>query len=268
MSLGSTYSNNQNTNQQRPGDNFQMYSPYRMNNGDSEIDATCITFRFWKTNLIIGIFPRKNTGNEGEMAFDMDNGISIYLSHTKARILKRELELFLKDPVTYSSVGVPSGMSIIYISNGVEYGKEVPVLTITKVDDDGKPVSSFAYEFHRDFHFSIRNYKQSSFDKIYDEYNDLEIRQLITLLDEYVKASTNAIAFSVMDQHKYPHNRTDAKIEAIAQALGVELPKGGARRNNYSNSSFFNSAGSSSSSSGGGYSSGVSYGTATIDDIE
>lgn len=267
MSLGNTYNNNQGMNQQRPGDNLQIYSPYRMNNGESEIDATCITFRFWKTNLIIGIFPRKNTGDDG-MTFDMDNGISIYLSHTKARILKNELELFLKDPITYNSVGVPSGMSIIYISNGTEYGKDAPVLTITKVDDDGKPVSSFAYEFHRNFHFSIRNYQQSSFDKIYDEYNDLEIRQLITLLDEYVKASTNAVAFTVMDQRKYSYNRMDAKIEAIAQSLGVDIPKAGQRRNGFSNSSYFNSAGGTSSSESGGYSSGVSYGSASIEDIE
>lgn len=265
MSLGSTYNNNQNNNQ-RPENNVQVFSPYRMNHGESEIDATCITFRFWKTNLIIGIFPRKNTGND-EMTFDMDNGISIYLSHTKARILKHELELFLKDPVTYSSVGVPSGQSIIYISNGTEYGKETPVLTITKVDESGKPVSSFAYEFHRNFHFSIRNYSVDSFDRVYDEYNTLEIEQLITLLDEYVKASTNAIAFTVMDQRKYSVARTDAKIDAIAASLGVELPKAGGRRGSFNNSSFFNNGGASSSGSGG-YSSGVSYGSATIDDIE
>ena len=74
--------------------------------------------------------------------------------------------------------------------------------------------------------------------------------------------------FTVMDQRKYSYNRMDAKIEAIAQSLGVDIPKAGQRRNGFSNSSYFNSAGGTSSSESGGYSSGVSYGSASIEDIE
>ena len=92
MALGSTYNNNQGMNKSGVPE-LTVYSNYRMNNAESKIDATCMTFRFWKSNLCIGIFPRKNTGND-EIAFDMDNGITIYLSQTKSRFLKHELELF------------------------------------------------------------------------------------------------------------------------------------------------------------------------------
>ena len=49
MSLGSTYNNNQNSNRNTP--EVTVYSGYRMNNAESQIDATCLTAKFWKTNL-------------------------------------------------------------------------------------------------------------------------------------------------------------------------------------------------------------------------
>ena len=265
MALGSTYNNNQGVNKATAND-ITIYSGYRMNNAESKVDATCLTFRFWKSNLCIGIFPKKNTGND-EIAFDMDNGITIYLSHTKARILKHELELFLKDPVNYNAVGVPSGQAAITISNGSEYGKNNPIITIRKVTDTGEVVASFAYEFKTNYHYAIRNYDGKHFDNAYDDYKNIEIEQFITVLDEYVKASTNAYAFSIMDQRKYSFARLESKIEAIASSLGVDIAKSSTSNGRYGNSSYFNN-GSNSSNSSSSYSSGVSYGSATIDDLE
>lgn len=264
MSLGNTYNNNQNS----KTSNLSVYSAYRMNNAESKIDATCITFRFWAGNLCISIFPRKNTGND-EVLFDMDNGITIYMSHTKARIFKHEVEIFLSDPVKYNSVGVPSGQAVITISNGAEYGKDNPVITIRKINSDtGEVIASFAYEFKRDYHFSIRNYndRDRTFESCYEDYQNIEIEQLITLLDEYIKASTNAIAFTVVDQQKYSLSRMEDKINAIAANLGVELPNKGGNKRRYNGNTFFNN--SNSSNSGGGYSSNINYGSATIDDLE
>lgn len=264
MSLGSTYNNNQNANRNN-GPDVSVYSNYRMNNAESQIDATCLASRFWKGNLCLSIYPRKNTGND-EVSFDMDNGITIYLSHTKARILKNELERFLQDPITYNGAGVPSGQAAITISNGVEYGKNTPVLTIRRVSENGDVVASFAYEFKSNYYYSIRNYDGKNFDSIYDDYRTIEIEQLITLLDEYIKASTNAIAFTVMDQRKYSVTRIEGKLDAIAQSMGVEMPKGGNNQKRYNNNSYFNNAAGGNS----GYSSNssVSYGSATIDDLE
>ena len=133
-------------------------------------------------------------------------------------------------------------------------------------------VASFAYEFRRNYHYSVRNYTGGNeFTKEFEEYNNIEIEQFITVLDEYVKAATNAIAFTVMHQRQFSFNRMDSKIEAIATSLGVDLPKGGQQRRNYSNNSFFNSSNGNSGSGNsnyGGYSSGVSYGSATMDDLE
>ena len=263
MSLGSTYNNNQGSNKNDP--NITVYSNYRMNNAESLIDQTCLTFRYWKQSLCIGIFPRKQTGGD-EVAFDMDNGITIYINHTKARILKNELELFLQDPVKYNGSGVPSGQAAITISNGVEYGKNTPVLTIRKVNaDTGVVTSAFAYEFKTNFHYSIRGYDGKNFVAEYDAYKYLEIHQMITVLDEYIKASTNAIAFTVRDQSKFTETRTFNTLNSIAEKLGIEVRTGGSNKQRFNNNSYFNSA-----SNNGGYSSpsGVAYGTATIDDLE
>lgn len=261
MSLGSTYNNNKNTNR---APDPTVYSNYRMNNAESSIDQTCLTFKYWKTNLCISISPRKQTGND-EVQFDMDNGITIYLSHTKARILKAEIENFLTDPIKYNGVGVPSGSAAITISNGVEYGKNTPVLTIRKVDESGNVVASFAYEFKSDYHYSIRNYDGRNFVAEYNDYKHIEIEQLVTVLDQYIQHSTKAAAFFVHEQGNYGAYRMENKIDAIAASLGVEIPKAGGRKP-YSNNSYFNNNNSTNNSSG--YSSGVSYGAATIDDLE
>lgn len=258
MALGSTYNNNQTSTRQ----DVTVYSNYRMNNAESKVDATCMTFRFWRTNLCLGIFPRKNTGND-EVSFDMDNGITIYLSHTKARMFMNELKHFLEDPVAYNAVGVTSGAAAITISNGSEYGKNNPVITIRKVDENGSVIASFAYEVKTDYYFAIRNYDGTNYDEEKDEYKYIEIEQLITVLDEYVKASTNATAFSVASQQVYPLNRIDNKVEAIAQSLGVELRSGNGNQHKYNNSTFFNK--NSQSKSEG---SNVSYGSATLDDLD
>ena len=264
MAFGSTYNNNK---KESNIPELTVYSGYRFNNAESKIDATCLTFRFWKGNLCVGIFPRRNTGND-EISFDMDNGITIYLSHTKARILKHELELFLSDPITYNSVGVPSGQAAITISNGSEYGKNNPVITIRKVTETGEVVASFSYEFKTDMHHSIRNYDGKNFDAVYDDYKNIEIEQFITVLDEFVKASTNAIAFSVMDQRKYSQSRVEDKINQICASLCIETARAQSNgRGGSYNRSFFNSSASDNGNSGYSANS-VSYGSASIDDLE
>ena len=196
----------------------------------------------------------------------MDNGITIYLSHTKARILRDEFKRFLNDPVTYTGVGVPSGQAVITISNGSEYGKTTPIITIRKVSENGDVIASFAYEIKVNFHYAIRNYDGKKFDQAFNDYKYIEIEQIITLLDEYIKAATYAVAFTVMDQRKYSVNRIDNKLDAIAASLGVETAKSGnTQRGRYNSSSYFNNSNASSSDN---ISSNVAYGSATLDDLE
>ena len=265
MSLGNTYNNNQNANKPASPADATIYSDYRMNNAESEIDATCLAPRFWAGNLCLSIYPRKNTGND-KISFDTDNGVTIYLSHSKSRILANELKKFLADPINNNGSGVTSGSCAITISNGVEFGKNTPVLTIRKVDDNGNVVSAFSYEFKSSYYFAIKNYDGREFNSDYETYKNIEVEQLITLLEEFVKSSTKAVAASVHGS-AFVLGRVDNKLDAIAQSLGVDVRQS-SNQKKYSNNSFFNSAASNNRSSNGSSSSNISYGTATIDDIE
>lgn len=52
------------------------------------------------------------------------------------------------------------------------------------------------------------------------------------LLQEYVKAATNAVAYTVVDQLDYRLNRNDNNLKQIAGALGVTLGNPGYQNSN------------------------------------
>jgi len=266
MSLGNSYDNNKKNNVFEP----TVYSQYKMSNVESNVDKTTIAFHFWNNSLKISIFPMKANVSEGQVAFDYDNGISIYLNHTKARILAEEFKKFLSDPVMYDNSGVPSGQGLITISRGTEFGSSSPVIVIRKVDENGGVSSSFAYQIKEDYHFSVRNYSENgNFEKHKEDYRNLEILQIITLLEEFYKASSSAIAYSVYDQFKFEHNRQREWRNSVSAKLGIEIPGGNGGSRNYSSTSFFNNSSGSNTNGPSSVTSGsTGYTRASLDDID
>ena len=263
MSLGNTYDNHKQSTILDP----TAYSAYKMNNAEGTVDQTCISFNYWNNSLKISISPKKDTvGSEGQVIFDYDNGISIYLNHTKARILAEEMKLFLEDPVGHDNCGVPSGQGLITISRGVEFNSPSPVIFIRKIDADGSVISSFAYQTKSDYFFAVRDYNENgSFTKEVDAYKNLEIQQMITILEEFYKSMTYAISYSVINQLKVEHHHQREWRNAVSAKLGIEIPGGGSNNRNYSSTSYFsNSAGNNKPSVPS------SYNTArgTLDDID
>lgn len=259
MTFNNTYNNNDGQKKQYSP---TIYSPYRMNNAESPVDKTCLTFTFWNNNLKLSISPKKETNND-EVSFDLENGGSIYLNHTKARILANEMREFLKDPTSYSNVGVPSGQNFVTLSNGKEFGVDALCLVIRKIDETGSVVSSFCYQFKSDYYYAVHNFTEdgAKFDRHMDPYATLEVEQMITLLEEYYKAMSGAVAYTVIDNMKYENTRVSNKLEAIGAKLGVEFgnknPNGGRK---YANNSYFNKPANESHTGG--------YATATLDDLE
>lgn len=268
MSLGNNYDNTKKSNTVYDP---SVYSPYKMNNAEGTVDKTCISFTFWNNSLKVTIAPKKQS-SDGQVFFDYENGTSIYLNHTKARILAEEMKKFLSDPVTYDNSGVPSGQGLITISRGTEFNSPSPLIIIRKVAENGEIMSSFAYETKSDYYFAVRGYtEKGDFEKDTQSYQNLEILQFITLLEEFYKASTCAVAYTVIDQMKYEHNRQRTVLNSIASKLGVDYNGGGnngARR--YSSSSYFNNASNSNPNTVSEYSgpTGSGYTRATLDDID
>jgi hypothetical protein len=273
MAYGNTYNNNQNNNRTQNGN---YYSYYKMNNAESPIDPTCISFTFWGQQLVIGIFPKKEN-QDGTIGFDTNNGIKIFLNHSKARILAQEFRNFLRDPDTYNGVGVQSGVNnknLITISKGDEYGSDSPMIVIRHLDENGRATSSYGYQVRKNFHSSIRNYFGDDGNdcvKITDEYNNLDIEEMITLLEEYYKAMTLAQAAAVVESNRFNHSSINNKLIAIAQKLGVETP-GGSSNNGIANRTVgggtASNAPSSYNNSNSSYGSNPSYRAATLDDFD
>ena len=270
MSLGNTYDNNKKNTVYDPS----VYSPYKMNNSESTVDQTCLSFTFWNNSLKVSISPKKNTtGNDGQVLFDYDNGISIYLSHHKARIFAEEIKKFISDPVKYDNSGVTSGQGLITVSRGVEFNSPAPLIIIRRIDENGTIMSSFAYQIKHEYYFAVRNYNENGeFTKDLETYSNLELLQIVTLLEEFYKATTCATAYTVIDQLKYEHNPQRGILNSIANKLGVEYGgvsnSGNGRR--YNSTSYFNNA---SGNSGNNYSSNdpsstTGYTQTTLDDID
>lgn len=265
MALGDTYNNNE-----RKNYSPSVNSGYRFSNPESTIDKTSLSFTYWNKLLKVSIAPRKET--EGDtIAFDYDNAGTVYLSHTKAFMLYKEMINFLelyKNGKAPNNVGVSTGAEgLIYICDGKEFTADGPCLVIRKIDENGNCTSTFVYEFRRDTHSSILNYTEKSKSFETNNYELLEIEQIINLLKSYYEAMTMAVAYSIQEANKYDTSRMNTKLKIIGEKLGVEFAKqGDSNRNRTSNTSYFNNAKPVNESSQS-YTGAISYETGSLDDI-
>lgn len=230
MALGNNYDNNKQQ-VKRP----TVHSAYSFANPMSPVDPTKLSASYWNKMLKLTITCRAITSNENEISWDKDQNISVHLTHIKAGIFANEIRNFMIDPIAYNGSGVLSNETLVTISNGSEFGVSGTFLVIRKVKlETMETVSSFSYEFNSHFHHAIRNYSEetANFDKSFDDYTMLEVQQLLGLLDNYVAAVTNAVAYTVVDQLDYKMNRTDDLIKSCASALGVRTDGGSGASNN------------------------------------
>lgn len=216
MAIGNNYDNNKEKQYNSP----TLYSNYKLSNTEG-VDPSAINYTFWNGLLKISIAPMKSNTN-GEVQFDHENNIEIYLTHIKAKLFAEEIALFKQNPVAYNNVGVNTAKGLISISNGKEFGITTPVLVIRKIDTQGKIESSFAYQFKADYHFSVRNYDQDTgaFDKIYN--NNIELDMLEAILLDYYRSMNGAMAYSVMEYGRFKDNKMTNTLNSMAEKLGVE----------------------------------------------
>lgn len=265
MALGDTYNNNE-----RKNYSPSVSSGYRFSNPESNIDKTSLSFTYWNKLLKVSIAPKKETDND-TISFDYENAGSVYLSHTKAFILYKEMINFLdlyEEGKSPTNAGVSTGSEgLIYICDGTEFSADGPCLVVRRIDENGNCTSTFVYEFRRNTHSSVLNYTEKTKSFETNSYELLEIEQIINLLKSYYEAMTMAIAYSVQETNKYDNSRINTKLKIIGEKLGVEFnSQRDNNRNRNSNTSYFNSA--KSSNSNNDYNGGsTSYENGTLDDI-
>ena len=219
----------------------QVWSPtvygYALFNSTSKIDKTSISFSMWQTTLRITIVPAIENGADEAPKYDFKNSVSIFLTPIKAHLFADIIRGFMKDPDKYANHGIASPQAIISIDKPDTFGHPDcgPVISIRKVNDEGTIELSYSYEcnlenFTSIVGFNTKNPRDFEMDTDMFKYADLDC--IITQLDEYYKAMTNAQAFSVM-HNLYPW------FDRIGTKIGVDVT-GGQNRGRVSTGFFSN----------------------------
>lgn len=207
---------------------FSLYNP------TSKIDKTSIGFSMWKTTMKVSITPAIESTGDEMPKYDYKNSVSIFLTPLKAYRFAQILRNFKKDPDKYNTFGIPTPLSIITVekADSFNHSDGGPVISIRRVDDNGNVELAYSYECNKDALSSIVGFNPSSpknFKQDTELSKDSEIDCIITQLEEYYYAMTNAQSFAVLHQ-MFPY------LDKIASKLGVDL-SGTNKRNA---SGFFN----------------------------
>lgn len=250
MALGN-YNENNNRKYYEP----LVYSRYGTSNTEG-VDPSALSFSFYNRMLKITIAPMKpNAKPEDRNIWDQENAVSVWLTHTKAKMLLEEIEYVQNNPDTCFNGGVPTGTEgLISFSTGKELGVSSPCLIIRKINQDSGAVTSvYAYQFKDNYkgYNAIRNFDPNNpgdFESF--NYPNMEIEDLKTILHQYYLASSGAVAYSVLDAARYDIQKQNTKMELIMEKLGIEKPEyGNNNRGGNSRGSFFqNNNGRESSS--------------------
>lgn len=220
-----------------------LYSPYGTSNTDG-VDPSALSYQFYNGLLKISISPMlPNAKPNDKQIWDRDNAVSVWLTHVKAKMFCDEIKYVLAHPDECNNGGVPTGTDgLISFSSGKELGVSTPCLIIRKIDPESGSVQSvYAYQFKDKHYKAVRNFNPDSpteYDSV--NYPNLEIENLITILEDYYKSTSGAIAYSVMNGMKYDIHRNNTKMALIMDKLGIEKPEYG-NGNSGGGRSFFSS---------------------------
>ena len=219
MSLGST--------QNKPREVYQpeVYSNYKFYNSKSSVDKTGLTFTFWKGLLKVTITPFKSAVQGEKNELDRDMALSIYLTPHKAMLFAEALKQFKADGGCYE-YNVRTNKGLLGITNGKNIGENGVFILLRILDENtGSVISSAAYDIDSSNYELVGNYNSDTDYKAIP-MPTVEIDMIVTLIDEYIKASANATAASVVQNLVYDFDKINNNFIKIAENLGVELFKG------------------------------------------
>lgn len=252
MAIGSGY-NSENSNNNKQNYRQEHYSPYSFSNIDeSAVEPSKLSVSYWSNMLKLTISPMKKS-NDGTVAFDHENGISIHMTHVKAKILSIKLKRWIKKGYDTPNIGINTGSSgLILFTNGKEFNVKTPVIVIRNIDQNtGDTKSEFTYTIRTDYHYGIDNFDAKTKDFKRDIIEDLELQLIIDVLDYYCEATTGAMAAAVVDENRFNNSRINTKVDSICEKLGIDFGKQG--KFSGGGNSYFNGngkSGGSNSSSG------------------
>lgn len=223
-------------------------------NAKSSIDATRISFEYWKHLLKIAIHPKIRGGDGDYVEWNKDGGIVVYVTPIKAYIIADLMAKFKEDPAKYSGSGVPvsSNGYVVFYDGSVFNHPDHWCMVLGKMNKEGQVESNFAYEFNHgtDFNMIFHNFKDGQFDADYDTYADTEYDSIMNLIYDFARADSRASASAVRDELCWEFERVSNALSKIADGCGVSLSN--KQKPSYQKKdNYFSNKASSSYSSGG-----------------
>lgn len=266
MALGDSYNYGNTDNNKKQYKSPEVYSAYNTSN-EAGVDPSALSYSFWNGFLKISIAPILKNPTD-KQKWDHKNASSVYLNHAVARILYKEANRVLRGEI--DNGGSRAGTTgLITFSNGKEVGCDGPCLIIRSIESDGTITATYVYEFKKGFYYGVSNFKADTSDFNKEYYDDIEVEEFLSILDQFATAMSKATAYTVIDEMKYDVSRNNTKLGLIAEALGVEF-KGGDSSGSSSRggSSYFDSNnGSSDKGNSSGSSRRSSSRQTTIEDL-
>lgn len=208
---------NYNNNDKQPTNT--TFSSITFSNSESGIMASRLSISYFNKIMKVSIALRNNAGsNDTYATYDTDNQVSVYVSNTKAHMLSHMIKQMQEDD-TIKNVCIELKNGLLKVSNGREYGSNAYCISISYADESGN-VNEIIYETKRDAYSAAYNYSDGQYSS--QIFGDIELDTFVMTLDEYYRASSYAVAASVMEASMYKRNYQYEQIRAIAEKVGVQ----------------------------------------------
>lgn len=229
MAIGDNGTNNNNSNKLYES---TYYSRLKFKN-----DKLSLSVSFRSGLLILEI-------NELKDDFKYESMETIYLSPTKALLLSEEIKKFKEylatgDIIPGKAFGVNAGMNDKISFIGIHANEnKIPMITIGKFDSNGQITEQATINLNVDYHYALEWNDINTMDVSKCYYDNAELDQLITLLEDFSRYMNGAIGYSVADTSRFDYNRMYKKLDPIYDKLGIE------RKTSNSNGSYSRSTNS------------------------
>lgn len=201
-----------------------------------------LKFKFWAGKIAVSI----NVGENTQQGFRYKDTMSAFLTPIKAKMMSEELKKFIEDKKA-NPVGVVTGTGDPTTCLTFIHDNDNIVVDIRKVDANGNTTDSDSFTIQKDYHYSVsyKNFEKLDYSKTY--YNDIEIKAIIDLFDNFYMACNGANAYSVLDMSRFNYGRLRSNTEAIMDKLGIQRASSrGSGNSFFSNNNQGESAGYSS----------------------
>lgn len=195
------------------------FSSVSFSNPESKIMQSKFSISYFNRLMKISIALRNNANsNDVYATYDTDNQVSVYVSFSKAIMLKTMIDKLKSDPDIHN-VCIELKNGLLKVSDGSEYGTNSTCISISYADESGN-VQEVIYECKTDYHTAAYNYSDGSFSS--EIFNDLELDSISMALEQYYYASSYAVAATVMEANMYKRQAQIDLIKAIADKVGVQ----------------------------------------------